>query len=61
MVTKNPNNSEKGNKQEGKKLYQSPAVIHAGTISTRAGSPVGLANDSEKNAVDPADLFGNGN
>ena len=37
-------------------LYEVPAVIYEGVITTRAGSPTGSADDSR--AVDPADLFG---
>ena len=40
--------------------YQSPAIIFYGTITTRAGTPIGLTSDPEKSGVDPADLFGNG-
>jgi hypothetical protein len=48
-------------KEQEKKPYEPPAIIHEGIISTRAGSPGGLTGDAENNVVDPADLFGNGN
>lgn len=48
------------NKTDKRLPYQPPAVIHHGTITTRAGSPFGLTGDPEKSGVDPADLFGDG-
>lgn len=43
--------------QNEQNMYEAPAIIYKGTISTRAGSadPGG----SGESAVDPADLFGN--
>ena len=38
-------------------LYEAPAVIYEGMITTRAGTPTG--NPDGDRAVDPADLFGN--
>ncbi len=57
--------NEKRNREEKdkdvKKPYESPAIIYSGIIRTRAGSPGDLGfGDGEDNAVDPADLFGNG-
>jgi hypothetical protein len=46
-------------KMEEKRPYAPPAIIYNGTISTRAGSPIGGSNDPEAGAVDPADLFSN--
>lgn len=43
-------------RQEEKRPYTPPAVIYATQITTRAGSPLGPADD--KDPVDPADLFG---
>ncbi|MBK9052465.1 MAG: hypothetical protein IPL78_16610 [Chloroflexi bacterium] len=40
------------------RVYQSPAVIYEGTISTRAGSPIGPISPSDDRAIDPVDLFG---
>ena len=37
-------------------VYQPPAIIYEGEISTRAGSP--LSDSSGHDALDPADLFG---
>lgn len=39
--------------------YEVPAIIYEGTITTRAGSPLG-GGDGDA-GVDPADLFGNNN
>ncbi len=41
-----------------KKAYQTPAIIHEGQITTRAGSPISIGTDSSSTDVDPADLFG---
>lgn len=38
-----------------KQAYEAPTVIYEGTITTRAGSPLGGGGES---VVDPADLFG---
>lgn len=38
-----------------KQAYEAPLVIYEGTITTRAGSPLGGGGDK---GVDPADLFG---
>lgn len=35
-------------------MYEAPAIIYEGTITTRAGTPTG----SGDSGVDPADLFG---
>ena len=35
-------------------VYETPAVIYEGVISTRAGSPIGVPSDQ---GVDPSDLF----
>jgi hypothetical protein len=35
--------------------YETPAIIFEGTISTRAGSPLG--NPAGVDDIDPADLF----
>ena len=48
------------NKPSQRLPYQVPVVIYQGTITTRAGSPVGITSDPDKSGVDPADLFGNG-
>ncbi len=40
---------------ESRAVYESPAVVYEGKISTRAGSPLG---PSGSDGVDPADLFG---
>ena len=37
-------------------VYEQPAVIYDGIISTRAGSPLGGGTDSN-GGVDPANLF----
>lgn len=39
-------------------LYEAPAIIYKGTITTRAGTPFGEPGGSGESAVDPADLFG---
>jgi len=46
------------NKEPALRVYQSPAVIYEGTISTRAGSPIGPIAPSDERGVDPVDLFG---
>ena len=46
-------------KQE-KKPYEPPAIIYEGIITTRAGSPASLLEESKEGGIDPADLFGNG-
>jgi len=38
-------------------VYETPAVIYDGLISTRAGSPLGSKTGSGADGVDPADLF----
>ncbi|MCL4867650.1 MAG: hypothetical protein KJ063_01665 [Anaerolineae bacterium] len=38
--------------------YQPPAIIYEGTISTRAGSPIGPRPGGDDQAIDPVDLFG---
>lgn len=41
-------------------LYEAPAIIYKGTITTRAGSPFSEGSSkSGESSVDPADLFGN--
>jgi hypothetical protein len=46
-----PSNAPKAAKQ----VYETPTVIYEGTITTRAGTPLG---GGDENVVDPADLFG---
>lgn len=36
-------------------VYETPAIIYEGTISTRAGSP--LSNQASVDDIDPAELF----
>ena len=48
------------NKEDRRQPYQKPAIVHHGTITTRAGSPATITSDPEKSGVDPSDLFGNG-
>lgn len=45
----------------GQNMYEAPAIIYKGTITTRAGSfdPGGAPGGSAEGAVDPADLFSN--
>jgi len=43
-----------------KKLYEPPAIVHEGVVSTRAGSTPNLAGEDVEPGVDPADLFGSG-
>lgn len=43
---------------EPRASYEPPAIIYEGTISTRAGTPVGQEPTSRDDGVDPADLFG---
>jgi len=38
-------------------IYETPAIIYEGIITTRAGS--GLPGGGDPDSVDPADLFGN--
>jgi hypothetical protein len=38
-------------------VYEAPAVVYEGVITTRAGTPIGGEQDGAD--VDPADLFGN--
>lgn len=45
-------NQEKSSTQ----IYEAPAIIYDGVISTRAGSPIGTGIDGT-DGVDPADLF----
>ena len=59
-VTHHKSGREKKRQRE-KKPYTPPATIYEGIISTRAGTPFGLAGEGAEQAVDPADLFGNGN
>jgi hypothetical protein len=40
-------------------VYEAPAIIYEGTITTRAGSQTGGPAGSGESGVDPADLFGN--
>ena len=40
-------------KKQEKKVYEAPAVIYDGSLSTRAGSPIPGPVDG----VDPTDLF----
>lgn len=43
---------------EEKKVYEPPAIIYEGIISTRAGTPaLGLAPDQGP-GINPEDLFG---
>ena len=37
---------------------EEPAIIYDGSITTRAGSPLGGGDGNGANGVDPADLFG---
>ena len=39
-------------------LYEQPAIIYDGSITTRAGSPLGGGDGNGADGVDPADLFG---
>ncbi|MBP7998282.1 MAG: hypothetical protein KA314_03350 [Chloroflexi bacterium] len=41
------------------KLYTPPTIIYEGQISTRAGSPAGPIAPTERQEVDPIDLFDN--
>ncbi len=41
--------------EQNQQAYISPGIIYEGTISTRAGTPLG----GNEEGVDPADLFGN--
>lgn len=43
---------------DGRTLYEPPAIIYKGKISTRAGSPDPRPGGNI-DVVDPADLFGN--
>lgn len=43
-------------KEEQRTVYETPAIVYEGMISTRAGSP--LSNPSGSDGIDPADLFG---
>jgi hypothetical protein len=36
-------------------IYETPAIVYEGVITTRAGTPEGDGSE----AVDPAELFGN--
>lgn len=42
--------------EQTEQVYEAPAVIYDGLISTRAGSPAGDPNNGAS-GVDPADLF----
>jgi hypothetical protein len=46
------------NRDEEEKQYTSPAVIYDGTITTRAGSPLGGGDGNGVDGIDPVDLFG---
>ena len=41
--------------EQVEQVYEAPAVIYDGLISTRAGSPIPAGNNAD--GVDPADLF----
>lgn len=49
---------EKTKKKERRAPYQRPAIIYEGTITTRAGSPIGGSPGVDDGGADPADLFG---
>jgi len=44
-------------KEEQRTIYETPAIVYEGLISTRAGSPLG--NPAGSDGIDPADLFDN--
>jgi hypothetical protein len=56
MKTNNPAPKKEKQVSEERLTYETPAIIHEGTISTRAGSPIDGAGDDP--GIDPADLFG---
>jgi hypothetical protein len=61
-IDSNPGKSRNKEGSGEKKPYERPAIIFEGIITTRAGSPFDpLTGGGDDNAVDPADLFGNGN
>ncbi len=48
---------EERKEQNEHAIYEAPAIVYEGVISTRAGSPITSAPKGD--AVDPADLFNN--
>jgi len=54
MKTNNPSRQKKQQASEEKLIYETPAIIHESSISTRAGTPI----EPDDAAIDPADLFG---
>ena len=44
-------------KERDEKQYEAPAVIYDGSITTRAGSPLGGGDGNGTDGIDPADLF----
>jgi hypothetical protein len=44
------------NAEEKRAVYETPAIVYEGLISTRAGSPLIVPDDGE--GIDPSDLFG---
>lgn len=56
MKTNNPSRQKEQLGSEEKLTYETPAIIHESSISTRAGTPFGSPGDDS--GVDPADLFG---
>ncbi|MBP7999935.1 MAG: hypothetical protein KA314_03720 [Chloroflexi bacterium] len=60
----NPQSSSTNMKLERtRNFYESPAIIYEGTISTRAGSPIGPISPSDERSSAPTDvdLFDDGN
>ena len=43
--------------EQVEQVYEVPAVIYDGLISTRAGSPLGSTTSGGADGIDPADLF----
>ena len=59
LVNKDPQQQTVNLENQG--VYEAPAIIYEGIITTRAGTPTGGGSTgSEESGVDPADLFGSG-
>lgn len=58
MQSTNTNLEQLNVNRNEKTVYEAPAIIYKGFITTRAGSVFGNPNGSGESSVDPADLFG---
>lgn len=54
-----PENRQEQEVNVEERVYEAPAVIYEGKISTRAGSPTSVDDGASGHVIDPSDLFGN--